>query len=119
MVQLEPSTDSSTELSLGMTLLVIFLSILFLFMFFMVGGVGRGSRHVLPPWPWALDVIIIINIIFSIILLLRSLYIKNPLDMVAVYIGAVGCMYSVTLSTAAAKLISAHQEAGNIIHTLG
>lgn len=85
-----------------------------------VGLVTIIAMMILPIPPQLLDILLTLNISFSIIILLVCLYTKEPLDYSSFpTILLIATLYRLGLNVSATRLILLHGEAGNVITAFG
>lgn len=85
-----------------------------------VGLVTIIAMMVLPIPPGILDVLLTINISFSVVILLVCLYTKEPLDYSTFpTILLIATLFRLGLNVSATRLILLHGEAGNVINAFG
>ncbi|MFM7468328.1 MAG: flagellar biosynthesis protein FlhA [Vampirovibrionales bacterium] len=89
--------------------------------FALVFGILGLILIILMPLPeWLIDVVICINIALGILLLMMSLFVKNPVEMATFpSIILVGTMIRLALGIATTRAILAHGEAGEMILAFG
>lgn len=85
-----------------------------------IGLVTIIAMMILPIPPELLDILLTLNISFSIIILLVCLYTKEPLDYSSFpTILLIATLYRLGLNVSATRLILLHAEAGNVITAFG
>jgi len=85
-----------------------------------IGLVTIIGMMVLPIPPMLLDILLTVNISFSIIILLVCLYIKEPLDYSSFpTILLVTTLFRLGLNVSSTRLILLHGEAGEVINSFG
>ncbi len=85
-----------------------------------VGVVGIVMLLVVPVPAWLLDVLIIVNILFALVILLTTMFVKRPLDFsVFPSLLLVATLFRLGLNVASTRLVLGEGYAGQVIHALG
>jgi len=85
-----------------------------------IGVVGIVLLLVVPVPAWLLDVLIIINILFALVILLTTMFVKRPLDFsVFPSLLLVATLFRLGLNVASTRLVLGEGYAGQVIHALG
>jgi len=85
-----------------------------------IGVVGIVMLLVVPVPAWLLDVLIIVNILFALVILLTTMFVKRPLDFsVFPSLLLVATLFRLGLNVASTRLVLGEGYAGQVIHALG
>jgi len=85
-----------------------------------IGIVAIVLLLVVPVPAWLLDVLIIINILFALVILLTTLFVKKPLDFsVFPSLLLVATLFRLGLNVASTRLVLGQGFAGQVIQSLG
>ena len=85
-----------------------------------LGVVGIVLLLVVPVPAWLLDVLLIINILFALVILLTTMFVKRPLDFsVFPSLLLVATLFRLGLNVASTRLVLGEGYAGQVIHALG
>jgi len=85
-----------------------------------IGVVGIVLLLVVPVPAWLLDVLIIINILFALVILLTTMFVKRPLDFsVFPSLLLVATLFRLGINVASTRLVLGEGYAGQVIHALG
>ncbi len=85
-----------------------------------VGVVGIVLLLIMPVPAWLLDVLIIINILFALVILLTTMFVKKPLDFsVFPSLLLVATLFRLGLNVASTRLVLSDGYAGQVIAALG
>jgi flagellar biosynthesis protein FlhA len=85
-----------------------------------IGVVGIVMLLVVPVPAWLLDVLIITNILFALVILLTTMFVKRPLDFsVFPSLLLVATLFRLGLNVASTRLVLGEGYAGQVIHALG
>ena len=85
-----------------------------------VGVVGIVLLLVVPIPAWLLDILIIINILFALVILLTTMFVKRPLDFsVFPSLLLVATLFRLGLNVASTRLVLGQGYAGQVIAALG
>ena len=85
-----------------------------------IGVVGIVMLLVVPVPAFLLDVLIIINILFALVILLTTMFVKKPLDFsVFPSLLLVATLFRLGLNVASTRLVLGEGYAGQVIHALG
>jgi flagellar biosynthesis protein FlhA len=85
-----------------------------------VGVVGIVMLLVVPVPPWLLDILIITNIMFALVILLTTMFVKKPLDFsVFPSLLLVATLFRLGLNVASTRLVLSSGYAGQVIASLG
>ncbi len=85
-----------------------------------VGVVGIVLLLVVPIPAWLLDILIIINILFALVILLTTMFVKRPLDFsVFPSLLLVATLFRLGLNVASTRLVLGQGYAGQVIGALG
>jgi flagellar biosynthesis protein FlhA len=87
---------------------------------FPIGVVGVVAVLVVPLPTALLDILLTINIAFSVLILLASMSVKRPLELSSFpSLLLIATLFRLALNVSTARLILADGEAGNVIHAFG
>ncbi|WP_047524779.1 flagellar biosynthesis protein FlhA [Microbacterium sp. ZOR0019] len=93
---------------------------LFLKLMVPVGVVGIIMLLVVPVPPFLLDILIILNIMFALVILLTSMFVKKPLDFsVFPSLLLVATLFRLGLNVASTRLVLGEAYAGQVIEAFG
>ncbi|WP_217583976.1 flagellar biosynthesis protein FlhA [Microbacterium sp. GbtcB4] len=85
-----------------------------------IGVVGIIMLLVVPVPPFLLDVLIILNIMFALVILLTSMFVKKPLDFsVFPSLLLVATLFRLGLNVASTRLVLGEAYAGQVIEAFG
>ena len=85
-----------------------------------IGVVGIVMLLVVPVPAWLLDVLIIVNILFALVILLTTMFVKRPLDFsVFPSLLLVATLFRLGLNVASTRLVLGQGYAGQVIEALG
>jgi len=85
-----------------------------------MGVVGIVLLLVVPIPPMLLDILIIINIVFALLVLMNSMFVKKPLDFsVFPSLLLVATLFRLGLNVASTRLVLGHAHAGQVIQAFG
>ncbi|HEY5320309.1 MAG TPA: flagellar biosynthesis protein FlhA, partial [Galbitalea sp.] len=85
-----------------------------------VGVVGIVLLLVVPIPSWLLDILIVVNIMFALIILLTTMFVKKPLDFsVFPSLLLVATLFRLGLNVASTRLVLGSGYAGQVIASLG
>jgi flagellar biosynthesis protein FlhA len=85
-----------------------------------VGVVGIVLLLVVPVPAWLLDILIIVNIMFALVILLTTMFVKKPLDFsVFPSLLLVATLFRLGLNVASTRLVLGSGYAGQVIASLG
>jgi len=85
-----------------------------------LGVVGIVLLLVVPVPAWLLDVLLIVNILFALVILLTTMFVKRPLDFsVFPSLLLVATLFRLGLNVASTRLVLGEGYAGQVIHALG
>jgi flagellar biosynthesis protein FlhA len=85
-----------------------------------VGVVGIVLLLVVPIPAWLLDILIIVNILFALVILLTTMFVKRPLDFsVFPSLLLVATLFRLGLNVASTRLVLGEGYAGQVIGALG
>ncbi len=85
-----------------------------------VGVVGIVMLLVVPVPAWLLDLLIIVNILFGLVILLTTMFVKRPLDFsVFPSLLLVATLFRLGLNVASTRLVLGQGYAGQVIAALG
>src|SRR4051812_4435346 len=85
-----------------------------------IGVVGIVLLLVVPIPAWLLDILIITNILFALVILLTTMFVKRPLDFsVFPSLLLVATLFRLGLNVASTRLVLGEGYAGQVIHALG
>ena len=85
-----------------------------------VGIVGIVLLLVVPVPAWLLDILLIINIMFALVILLTTMFVKKPLDFsVFPSLLLVATLFRLGLNVASTRLVLSSGYAGQVIASLG
>jgi flagellar biosynthesis protein FlhA len=85
-----------------------------------VGVVGIVMLLVVPIPSWLLDVLIVVNIMFALVILLTTMFVKKPLDFsVFPSLLLVATLFRLGLNVASTRLVLSTGYAGQVIASLG
>ncbi|MBO3664586.1 flagellar biosynthesis protein FlhA [Microbacterium stercoris] len=85
-----------------------------------IGVVGIVMLLVVPVPPWLLDVLIILNIMFALVILLTTMFARKPLDFsVFPSLLLVATLFRLGLNVASTRLILGEAHAGQVIEAFG
>ncbi len=85
-----------------------------------VGVVGIVMLLVVPVPAWLLDVLIVINILFALVILLTTMFVKRPLDFsVFPSLLLVATLFRLGINVASTRLVLGQGYAGEVIAALG
>ena len=85
-----------------------------------VGVVGIVLLLVVPIPAWLLDILIIVNILFALVILLTTMFVKRPLDFsVFPSLLLVATLFRLGLNVASTRLVLGQGYAGQVIGALG
>ena len=85
-----------------------------------VGVVGIVLLLVVPIPAWLLDILIVVNIMFALIILLTTMFVKKPLDFsVFPSLLLVATLFRLGLNVASTRLVLSTGYAGQVIASLG
>lgn len=85
-----------------------------------VGVVGIVLLLIMPVPAWMLDVLIIVNILFALVILLTTMFVKKPLDFsVFPSLLLVATLFRLGLNVASTRLVLSDGYAGQVIAALG
>ena len=85
-----------------------------------VGVVGIVLLLIMPVPAWMLDVLIIVNILFALVILLTTMFVKKPLDFsVFPSLLLVATLFRLGLNVASTRLVLSDGYAGQVIEALG
>jgi len=81
-----------------------------------IGVVGIIMLLVVPVPPFLLDILIILNIMFALVILLTSMFVKKPLDFsVFPSLLLVATLFRLGLNVASTRLVLGEAYAGQVI----
>jgi flagellar biosynthesis protein FlhA len=85
-----------------------------------IGVVGILLLLVVPVPTWLLDILIIINILFALVVLLTAMFVKRPLDFsVFPSLLLVATLFRLGLNVASTRLVLGEAHAGQVIDAFG
>ena len=85
-----------------------------------VGVVGIVLLLVVPVPAWLLDVLIIVSILFALVILLTTMFVRKPLDFsVFPSLLLVATLFRLGINVASTRLVLGEGYAGDVIKTLG
>lgn len=85
-----------------------------------VGVVGIVLLLVMPVPAWLLDLLIILNILFALVILLTTMFVRRPLDFsVFPSLLLVATLFRLGLNVASTRLVLSEGYAGQVIEALG
>lgn len=85
-----------------------------------IGVVGIVMLLIMPVPAWLLDILIIVNILFALVILLTTMFVKKPLDFsVFPSLLLVATLFRLGLNVASTRLVLGEGYAGQVIEALG
>jgi flagellar biosynthesis protein FlhA len=85
-----------------------------------IGVVGIVMLLVVPVPAWLLDILIIVNILFALVILLTTMFVRRPLDFsVFPSLLLVATLFRLGLNVASTRLVLGEGYAGQVIEALG
>jgi len=85
-----------------------------------IGVIGVILLLVVPVPTWLLDVLIIVNILFSLVILLTAMFVKKPRDFsIFPSLLLVATLFRLSLNVASTRLVLGQGNAGQVIATFG
>jgi len=85
-----------------------------------IGVVAIVLLLIIPVPSWVLDVLISVNIVFALVVLLTTMFVRKPLDFsVFPSLLLIATMFRLSLNVSSMRLVLGHGFAGHVIETFG